>query len=158
LSLTRSIPEKAKLPEGLISQTRHAISQNIGSGIVTISTQKRRYHIEEQRMPRVPDFTESSITKVKYVPHSRAGSMFTTVFEQLVTSTQAFNLFPQLQVNQIRPKDSLVFQLVKEGRLDDFKEVLNRREASLRDHDDLGNSLLAVSILRKPLQILIFFQ
>jgi len=53
---------------------------------------------------------------------------------------------PRLSINPILPKDSLIFKLVGEGKLAEFKSLLEAGEASLRDHDETGQSLLHVSI------------
>jgi len=56
-----------------------------------------------------------------------------------------FSSIPRLTVNRVLPRDSLVFDLVRGGELKEFQGLLRDGEASLRDHDELGNSLLAVS-------------
>jgi len=51
----------------------------------------------------------------------------------------------RLDINRIIPSESIVFHLVREGRLQELREMLQRGEASLRDHDEYGASLLFVS-------------
>ena len=57
-----------------------------------------------------------------------------------------FLSIPVLWVNNVVPADSPVFSVVKEGRLEEFMELLQDGRASLRDHDEYGASLLHVSI------------
>jgi len=56
-----------------------------------------------------------------------------------------FSYIPRLTVNRVLPGDALVFDLVRNGRLAEFQKLLWDGEVSLRDHDERGNSLLAVS-------------
>lgn len=57
-----------------------------------------------------------------------------------------FVSIPVLCVNNVLPDGSPVFSIVKEGRLDDFMALLRDGEASIRDHDEYGASLLHVSV------------
>ena len=50
-----------------------------------------------------------------------------------------------LQVNRVLPSDSLVFQLVENGKIKELCQLFQSGEASLRDHDENGSSLLFVS-------------
>ncbi|KAI1738713.1 ankyrin [Xylaria scruposa] len=47
-----------------------------------------------------------------------------------------------LAVNRVLPAGSQVFRVVKLGQLHELKDMLHRGEASLRDHDEYGASLL----------------
>ncbi|GAB1318058.1 hypothetical protein MFIFM68171_08268 [Madurella fahalii] len=53
-----------------------------------------------------------------------------------------FNVIPRLFINNIIPYGSRVFTLVEEGRITEFREMLRLGQASLRDHDEFGASLL----------------
>jgi hypothetical protein len=55
---------------------------------------------------------------------------------------------PRISINPVRPSGSLVFQVVEEGRVDSFRAMLADGQASVRDRDEDGKSLLHVS--RRP--------
>ncbi|KAK4164342.1 hypothetical protein QBC43DRAFT_288937 [Cladorrhinum sp. PSN259] len=81
---------------------------------------------------------------ITFIPDRRIGAnMFTAAIVQQVLLTGTFNLIPILQINPILPRDSLVFEHIRQGRTDEFLEMINHGKASLRDHDEWGNSLLA---------------
>ncbi|KAI3324204.1 hypothetical protein HD806DRAFT_494427 [Xylariaceae sp. AK1471] len=63
-----------------------------------------------------------------------------TVQEEFPNSSVAS--ISRLMVNRVLPAKSWVFQLVREGRLQELQELLKNGEASLRDHDEYGASLL----------------
>lgn len=71
------------------------------------------------------------------------------IVEVLVTQSQllgrSVQTIPRVAINPIIAKDSLVFQIVKQGRLDEFRTMLAEGKTSVRVHDDDGNGLLYVS-------------
>lgn len=71
--------------------------------------------------------------------------MFSAIIQQKTSPTGFFSPIPYFQANYIRPRDSLVFQLVEEGRLSELTTLLREGKASLRDHDELGRPLFWVS-------------
>ncbi|KAK3902849.1 hypothetical protein C8A05DRAFT_33423 [Staphylotrichum tortipilum] len=99
------------------------------------------------------DDVDSILDDLKYVLAAAndqyddgTGSMFKATITQQAFRDGAFSSsIPRLQVNLVLPRDSLVFQLVQKGRVVEFEALLREGKASLRDHDDLGNSLLSVS-------------
>ena len=125
-------------------------SYHLEDGTLTVSTKRRRFRRHNLDHPEITlgentagleDFT----AKVTYFPDSRTGSMFEATIKQRMVWNGTFSSVPRLQVNLVLPGDSLVFQLVQAGRLADLKALLREGKASLRDHDELGNSLLVVS-------------
>ncbi|KAF4466542.1 hypothetical protein FALBO_6589 [Fusarium albosuccineum] len=65
-----------------------------------------------------------------------------------ITQWEAFlggvSSISHLEVNRVLPAGSEVFQLVKQGRLDELQEMILDGRASVRDHDEYGASLLFV--------------
>ena len=57
-----------------------------------------------------------------------------------------FLSIPHLLIHNVLPASAPVFSIVREGRLDEFKALLQEGKASLRDHDEYGGSLLFVSV------------
>ena len=70
-----------------------------------------------------------------------ASSLQREVFKGNVSSISS------LTVNRVLPAVSRIFRLVEEGRIVEFQEMLREGQASLRDHDEYGASLLFVSDL-----------
>ncbi|OTA60082.1 ankyrin [Hypoxylon sp. EC38] len=73
-------------------------------------------------------------------------------FHMLVASTfqheirrGAVSSISRLAVNRVLPIDSRVFEVVKDGDLHELQRMLQNGEASLRDHDEHGASLLLYS-------------
>lgn len=71
---------------------------------------------------------------------------------RMVVASAFHEAFPEssscishLAVNRVIPAGSRVFTLVLEGRLQELREMFARGEASIRDHDEEGASLLMVS-------------
>lgn len=122
---------------------------NTGDGTLAIRTCIRRLHQAASnsdyntRSPNSPTVEEYKTT-LRFLPRSQSNAMFTVIVKQRRFSDGDWNFIPRLQVNNVLPAESLVFQLVRDGKLDDLKKLLVKREASLRDHDQFGNSLLVV--------------
>lgn len=72
-------------------------------------------------------------------------------FRMIVASTfyEAFSdtssCISHLVVNRVVPAGSRVFDVVRQGQLQELLEMIQRGEASLKDHDEYGASLLMVS-------------
>lgn len=61
---------------------------------------------------------------------------------------EAMSSISYLAVNRILPMNSKVFQVVHSGQVQELRELFKSGEASLRDHDENGGSLLFVSLHR----------
>lgn len=61
------------------------------------------------------------------------------------TADEGILTFSTLMVNRVLPEGSLVFNLAREGNLQELQEMFRNGEASPRDHDEHGASLLFVS-------------
>ncbi len=135
-------------PEGyIIPQDRRRKVYNMGGDTLTISTVKRRRsRLDTANRSEDGDSIEDFIAKLTYLPRKSTGtsSMFMATVEQRMVRNGFSCSIPRLQANLVLPRGSLVFQLVREGRLPEFEALLRDGRASLRDHDSLGNSLLAV--------------
>ena len=57
------------------------------------------------------------------------------------------SLLPQIIVNNILPRGSLVFQLASSGSVQDLVALVAQGKASIHDHDTDGKSLLHVGDL-----------
>jgi hypothetical protein len=68
--------------------------------------------------------------------------MLTVYISQSQTLWGIPSTIPRLYVNNILPNDSLGFQVVATGRVEDLVTLVAAGKASLRGHDTKGNSLL----------------
>lgn len=127
----------------IIQRDRRQAAYEMGDGTLTISTVKRR-RLTETTHQDDADNIEDFIAKLTYFPRSGTGGMFKATLTQQAFRNGTYSSIPRLQVNLVLPRDSLVFELVRDGRVMELEALLREGKASLRDHDDLGNSLLAV--------------
>ncbi|RGP66883.1 hypothetical protein FSPOR_6265 [Fusarium sporotrichioides] len=63
-----------------------------------------------------------------------------------INANSSVSSISRLQVNRILPSDSPVFRMVAQGELQGLLQMLQNGEASLRDHDEDGASLLFYSM------------
>lgn len=136
----------------VIRQVRCQKGYDIGNGIITVHTKHRWLTTQpsDSRDISCPDKVNESedfVAKITFSPHkSASGRMFTVTTSQGVRWNGSFSPIPRLDVNRVLPDDSLVFRLVREGRLRALQNLLREGKASLKDHDELGNSLIIVSV------------
>jgi hypothetical protein len=128
---------------------------NIGIGTLTVTTWTRSWDTQHNpdngtlttpfrdTMTAYHEETTTSISLVPRLAHSRQA--FTLSSRKSTGYHGVFSSIPQLAINRILPADSPVFSMVSKGRLDEFQTLLREGEASLRDHDEYGASLLHVS-------------
>jgi hypothetical protein len=92
------------------------------------------------------------ITEVKRIISFLPASRFPSKAFQLATRERhkyrgTYYDMTRISVINVLPIDSPVFTLVEQGRLEEFKEMLMRGEASLGDQDEFGTPLLFVSCI-----------
>ena len=66
-------------------------------------------------------------------------------FQHRVDSSGFWSFNPMISIHTIVPADSEVFRVIEEGDLEGLVRLFQNGEASLRDCDPRGRSLLAVS-------------
>lgn len=104
-------------------------------------------YVGKTRVPK-GDTEEVSYT-VSLLPKT-PGRMLKISSTQYHTQTGTFLGIPSLSFNRTVPSDSPVFDLVSRGRMADLQKLLMQGQASLRDHDEHGTSLLQVRLRREP--------
>lgn len=70
--------------------------------------------------------------------------MLTVSISQAQILCGSFSSIPKLSVNNIRPRDSLVFELAARGSVEDLKLLFAGGKANVHDHDPNNWSLLHV--------------
>ncbi|KAH8673392.1 hypothetical protein BX600DRAFT_433023 [Xylariales sp. PMI_506] len=86
-------------------------------------------------------------TKAVLIPtdSKRVGLIVASISQQEVFPGVSCSI-SQLAINPIIPSGSPVFDLVRRGNVQELRKMLQRGEASLKDHDEFGASLLMLLI------------
>jgi hypothetical protein len=140
--------------QSLISTERYATLRrhrkyDIPQGTVTIGSTKRRLRgaAKEEDFDRHKQINLFEFAaKVEFLPNSLVyPAKVATYFRQSIQHNGFRSIHPIISVHMIVPKDSEVFECVKEGDLHGLLQLLKDGKASLRDCDEKGRSLLNVS-------------
>ncbi|KAM5354570.1 hypothetical protein ACJ41O_001217 [Fusarium nematophilum] len=147
VAINQAVPNSnqllACLPRNtVIKQKRLREEISVNSGL-TISTTKRRRICRESE-PNSSRNTGTHRDVVANITFRPSGSpwMFAVSVSQGQLFDRSIQSIPRISICPILPNDSLVFRLVQQGQLDDFRILLNQGKASLRDHDEQGMPLL----------------
>lgn len=140
------------------SQLRKEFS--LGTGCLTINTTKGRYPQRESNRgigecnstDEDEDYAEDFTAKVALFPSKTFGKrkMLSLHHHQSNLMNGVVLTMPTVSLNQVRANNSEVFQLVTEGDLKGLQMSLQEGAASVRDHDEVGRSLLFVGVLKDP--------
>ncbi|KAI1500270.1 hypothetical protein F5X99DRAFT_387019 [Biscogniauxia marginata] len=152
LSINQGVTRKLEhLPNGVLEQTREYKETDIGIGTLGLIMHKRirsnAVHDADDEHPRPQrrGYVDYEMT-VTFIPKNNQR------FHMFIASALQRELFEgvasvsRLMVNRVLPAGSLVFELVREGKLQELQEMLKNGDASLRDHDEYGASLLSYSM------------
>ncbi|KAK0652665.1 hypothetical protein B0T16DRAFT_490474 [Cercophora newfieldiana] len=132
----------------IVSQQRKRKKITIDEGLLMLTSLKR------SRLPMTTNSGTSSFTHfeaagrefrgtVSFFPTNPLSSlMIIASVHQEEVRGGTYCETPRLCVNRLLPSDSRVFNLVREGRLEELQAMVSRGEASLRDRDVQGMSLL----------------
>ncbi|KAI0157605.1 hypothetical protein GGR57DRAFT_460408 [Xylariaceae sp. FL1272] len=88
-------------------------------------------------------------TKVTFRPKNST-RMLQIEVQQYQFSFMGLTMPPRFIVNNIRPDDSLVFKIAEYGSVDDLLHLFSTGQASLRDCDERGASLLYYGLRNPP--------
>ena len=104
--------------------------------------------LQKQNLDAEEATYEEYTTRAIFMPHDKRKTSMLVMHGHIMRTAANGFVFPisSLAVNRIIPRSSKVFELVEEGRLLELQKMLQRGEASLRDHDENGASLLFVSL------------
>ncbi|RSL41948.1 hypothetical protein CEP54_015656 [Fusarium duplospermum] len=133
---------RAHLPTGAIIKQKRAREEiDVEHGFLTVSVNKRR------RISHRPNSSENASTHQDVVANimfrpSQSPWMFSVSVSQGQLFDRSIQSIPRISVCPIIPNGSPVFRLVQEGKLREFRILLEEGKASLRDHDEQGMPLL----------------
>ena len=134
----------------ILDQQRTHKQADIGIGKVSIMIHKRkrtrfagdRGDVTEQAKGYLTDYSMS----LTFLPNEkRTHHMLMATIRKSEILAGHVSSISHLQVNRVLPSNSVVFQLVKKGKIQELCQLFYSGEASLRDHDETGSSLLFVS-------------
>ncbi|KAL2210407.1 hypothetical protein CC79DRAFT_1365801 [Sarocladium strictum] len=155
LSINHQGPRKPKEPESApeaahFRQKRLRQEIDIGCGVLTIATKKRRRL--DQGGSAASKRTRGGAGRDVVASFSFRPTNNAFTFRVSVTQGELFNYclqsIPEMCFNPTMPSDSRVFRVVKEGRIDEFRAMLRDGETSTRVHDEKGRSLLYYALDR----------
>ncbi|KAM5372145.1 hypothetical protein ACJZ2D_007678 [Fusarium nematophilum] len=136
----------AALPEGtVIHQERKRKIIDIGDGVVTITSNKRRCKFRPQSQAGAENEGISKrefIAKLVFKPRNADAMLTVSVNQGQVLFDSFTSMLPRITASNILPTGSLVFELAFTGRIQDLKKLVAEGKASLHDHDSHGWSLL----------------
>jgi hypothetical protein len=151
---------KTNAQEVRISQITTFKTFHLGSGTISIFSKESRFQ-NTRKCTSYPtpcfseiseeaeDMVDKTETRVTFLPRLQRRAVreqgFQATFRHSYSDQGSYHAVPWLCVNNIIPNDSLVFEVVQNGELAKFQEMLMRGEASLRDQDERGASLIFVS-------------
>ncbi|KAI8719634.1 hypothetical protein NCS52_00744600 [Fusarium sp. LHS14.1] len=153
LSINSGVESTRRPLTRVVEQSQSFSEVNIGAGKIRFMVQKRK------RAVGTADHDNDNDTRAK--KRCRTDWMMSVAFlpgkgqsrHMLLASltrqelfTNSMTCISRLQINRVLPVGPLVFELVREGDLEELKEMLQDGEASLQDHDEYGASLLLYSI------------
>ncbi|VUC25257.1 unnamed protein product, partial [Clonostachys rosea] len=145
--------QRSPRPNQLARNEQHLEIYEIGNGTLKVRTKRRYLQHHPTEGEKMPEKQRSEVghttSTLTFLPNVRTGTMFSAIIQQQTSAAGFFSPIPFFQANYIRPADSLVFQLVREGRLSEFVELLREGKASLRDHDELGRPLLWIAAVNQ---------
>ncbi|KAM6530371.1 hypothetical protein FALCPG4_008498 [Fusarium falciforme] len=133
---------RAHLPTGAIVKQKRAREEiDVEHGFLTVSVNKRRRVFRGSNSPENASTHRDVVANIMFRP-SASPWMFSVSVSQGQLFDRSIQSIPRISVCPIIANGSPVFRLVQEGKLREFRILLDEGKASLRDHDEQGMPLL----------------
>ncbi|KAH7141684.1 ankyrin repeat-containing domain protein [Dactylonectria macrodidyma] len=133
-------------PRTLIQQIRTVDQKDVGSGraslVISKRCQVRAGEPNDDQNDRKRMRTDYSISLTVLPNKSQDSHMIVASLSQHQVSFDRITSISTLMVNRVLPNESRVFQVVREGNLQELERMFRDKAASPRDHDEYGASLL----------------
>jgi len=133
-------------PGTIVHQARKRKSICTENGVLTVQTNtKRRRSLNSNSDDQGRDNTSERdfVASIIFRPKGRQ-SMITLSVQQSQLALGALNGIPRICTNNIIPSNSLVFRFAAQGKIENILSLISNDQATLRDHDEDGWSLLHV--------------
>ncbi|KPM42617.1 hypothetical protein AK830_g3921 [Neonectria ditissima] len=136
------------IPQGtIIKQDRKRKAIDLGNGVLTVSTVKRRRMPSRGGHQHGRDKSKKDfVATLMFKPKNSRSMIAVSVNQGQVLCDSFTSMSPRISVINIVPKDSLIFDLAFEGEVEELMSFVAEGKGSLHDHDTDGQSLLHVSI------------
>ncbi|XEU95282.1 hypothetical protein FSHL1_000566 [Fusarium sambucinum] len=149
-SINTKSHESRRVVGRVLGQERHHEQANIGIGKVSLRVHKRKRTMLATNNQNTTTMAEGHLTdytmSLIFVPNKRSHHMLMASLTQRELLAGSISSISRLQVNKVLPSNSPVFHLVAQGNMQGLSQMLQNGEASLRDHDENGASLLFYSM------------
>ncbi|KAH7197902.1 uncharacterized protein B0J16DRAFT_329304 [Fusarium flagelliforme] len=153
ISINAQSNENCRIVGRVLNQDRGHKEADIGIGKVSFRFLKRKRTRFATNLKSSTTSNEGHLTdyimSLTFLPDNRSHHMLVASVVTNEVIAGSVSSISRLQVNRVLPRQSPVFTLVKQGRVQDLLRMLQNGEASLRDHDERGASLLFYS-MRQP--------
>ncbi|KAK8108967.1 hypothetical protein PG984_014768 [Apiospora sp. TS-2023a] len=138
-------PLKRRRPNcGMLKTSRSYTTIKLDIGTMTLVYAKKQ-HCSTTDLTR-PSLTDYAISATFLPADPKRFHMIVATAVQEQGHLGGISSISSLSVNRVVPSDSRVFDVVEAGNLDELRDMLDKGEASLRDHDEFGGSLLLYSV------------
>ncbi|CEI40906.1 hypothetical protein FVEN_g1467 [Fusarium venenatum] len=135
----------------ILDQERTYKQADVGLGKMSLMIHKRKRTVSTKNERNTTGLVEGHLTdynmSLTFLPNgNRNHHMLMATITQREILAGSVSSISQLQVNKILPLGSPVFEIVKTGRIQELRQLLQSGKASIRDHDEKGASLLFYSL------------
>ncbi|KAF5609931.1 uncharacterized protein FSUBG_3712 [Fusarium subglutinans] len=136
----------------LISQKPKRKAFETDDGVITVTTAKRRRkassesETENAKNEAKGDF----LAKLTYMSKRTKKMLSLSVNQRQLLFSSFSSMLPSIVVCNIKPKDSPVFDIARNGSVQDLLKLIEGGEAHIHDHDAYGWSLLHHSVGNLP--------
>jgi len=125
------------------------------SGTITLGSTKRKRAARHGGGAQTLDEVNDDTITLSFMPRlCTKRRMLTVTVSRQAFAKGSFSGIAHISANNIIPNDSRVFDVVRSGNLLGLQKMLREGTASLRDHDECGQSLLCVSTSPSTAQLL----
>jgi hypothetical protein len=117
-------------------------------GVFSLTSVKSERLPKLEQLPVTPteSYTQDFVGIISFLPNNPMSTvMIVASVHQTHLSGGTYSDMPTLSVNRLLPKNSKVLELVRAGRLEELRAMIDSGNASLGDRDQDGRSLLHVS-------------
>ncbi|CAG9955569.1 unnamed protein product [Clonostachys rosea f. rosea IK726] len=125
--------QRSPWPNQVARHEQRLETYEIGNVTLKVHTKRRYLQHHPADGGLIPKRQRSDIgyttSRLTFLPKVRDGMMFSAIIKQQTSPMGFFSPIPFFQANHIRPRDSLVFQLVEEGRLPELITLLREGKA-----------------------------
>ncbi|KAF5577163.1 hypothetical protein FPCIR_12226 [Fusarium pseudocircinatum] len=128
----------------LISPERKRKAFETDDGVITVTTAKRRRKLPSrgENKEAQNETRRDFLAKLTYRSKSTKKMLSLSVHQAQLLFSSFTSILPSIVVCNIKPKDSPVFDIARNGSVQDLLKLIEGGEADIHDHDIYGWSLL----------------